>query len=263
MHTSPVQQAGTGDSGGLNVSLLAIAHQLAAHGIEVELLTRAERQPNTRELADRVLLRELAAGPARTLEKSELAAVADEFGEAVASVGRQGSGYDIIHAHYWLSGLATLPVAIELGVPFVQSFHTLGAMKNAHRSDGQPVEPEGRLRTESYLAMQANAIIAASSSEVTSLIDDVGAPPDRVWVIPPGVDVERFRPDRPGAADRVREEFHIEEGRPIVAVVGRVQPLKDQELSVRALGALNALALIGRARGAAGCRRRSPLCRCA
>jgi len=242
MHTSPVQQAGTGDSGGLNISLLATATRLAAQGLQVELLTRAQGDPCTRDLGDGVLLRELAAGPARALHKSELVEVADEFGEAVSSVaGREGSGYDIIHAHYWLSGLATLPVAIEHGVPFVQSFHTIGAMKNAHASPGQPREPEQRLRTESYLATQANAIIAASASEVESLIDEVGAPQDRVWVIPPGVDVDRFRPDRQGAAERVRSELGIEEGRPIVAVVGRVQPLKDQELGVRALGALNEL----------------------
>ena len=242
MHTSPAQQAGTGDSGGLNISLLSTATQLAARGIDVDLLTRATSEPRVTELGNGVVLHELAAGPAAPLAKHELVAIADEFGEAVAAVaGRPGSRYDLIHAHYWLSGLATLPVAIELGVPFVQSFHTLGAMKNAHLAPGQPREPAGRLQAEAYLAAQANAVVASSSSEVTSLIDQVAAPPDRIWVIPPGVDVELFRPDRPGAAERVRERFGIEPGRPIVAVVGRVQPLKDQELGVRALGALNAL----------------------
>lgn len=242
MHTSPVQQAGTGDSGGLNVSLLGMATELAARGVEVDLLTRAVGLPRTTQLGTGVVLHELEAGPASALDKSELVSVADEFGEAVAAVaGRGESRYDLIHAHYWLSGLATLPVAIELGIPFVQSFHTLGAMKNRHLAVGQLPEPEGRLRSETYLANQADAVIAGSTAEVTSLIDDVGAPAERIWVIPPGVDVDLFRPDRAGAAERVREAFQVEAGRPIIAVVGRVQPLKDQELGVRALGALNAL----------------------
>ena len=242
MHTSPAEQAGTGDSGGLNVALMSTATELAARGVEVDLLTRATSAPRTTRLSDGVLLRELVAGPPTILGKAELPGVADAFGEAVAAVaGRPGSRYDLIHAHYWLSGLATLPVAIELGVPLVQSFHTLGAMKNSHLAPGQEPEPAGRLLAERYLANQANAVVASSTSEVTSLIDQVGAPADRIWVIPPGVDVQLFRPDRGGAAERVRERFAIEPGRPIVAVVGRVQPLKDQELGVRALGALNAL----------------------
>jgi D-inositol-3-phosphate glycosyltransferase len=242
MHTSPAEQAGTGDSGGLNVSLMCTATELASRGVEVDLLARATSVPRTTQLEDGVVLRELAAGPARPLDKAELAGVADEFGEAVATVaGRPGSRYDLIHAHYWLSGLATLPVAIELGIPLVQSFHTLGAMKNSHLAPGQQPEPQGRLLAERYLANQANAVVASSASEATSLIDQVGAPPGRIWVIPPGVDVDLFRPNRGGAAERIRERFRIEPGRPIVAVVGRVQPLKDQELGVRALGALNAL----------------------
>jgi D-inositol-3-phosphate glycosyltransferase len=242
MHTSPAEQAGTGDAGGLNVSLMSIATGLAARGVEVDLLTRATSVPRTTTISDGVVLRELAAGPATALDKAELSGIADEFGEAVARIaGRPGSRYDLIHAHYWLSGLATLPVAIELGIPFVQSFHTLAAMKNLHLGPGQSAEPMGRVLAERYLANQANAVVASSTSEVTSLIDHVGAPAGRIWVIPPGVDVDLFRPNRGGAAERVHEQFGIEPGRPIVAVVGRVQPLKDQELGVRALGSLNAL----------------------
>lgn len=242
MHTSPAEQAGTGDAGGLNVSLMSTATELAARGVEVDLLTRATSTPRTTRLGDGVVLRELAAGPATPLDKSGLAAVADDFGEAVATVaGRPDSRYDLIHAHYWLSGLATLPVAIELVIPFVQSFHTLAAMKNAHLAPGQEPEPPSRALAERYLAGQAGAVVASSTSEVTSLIDQVGAPADRIWVIPPGVDVDLFRPNRGGAAERVRELYGIEPGRPIVAVVGRVQPLKDQELGVRALAALNTL----------------------
>lgn len=239
MHTPPAQQAGTGDSGGLNVSLLATAHELAVRGVEVELLTRAAGPPAVTELRPGVTLHELAAGPASVVDKNGLASLTDEFGEAVATLaGRDTPRYDLIHAHYWLSGIATLPVALELGLPFVQSFHTLAAMKNRHIGPGQSPEPEMRVRSEMYLANQASAIVAGSAAEVASLIDDVRAPADRIWVIPPGVDVDLFRPDRPDAADRVRQAYAIEAGRPIIAVVGRVQPLKDQELAIRALAEL-------------------------
>jgi D-inositol-3-phosphate glycosyltransferase len=243
MHTSPAAEPGTGDSGGMNVAMLATATELARHGVEVDLVTRATDGPAIVELAEGVMLHELAAGPVGVIPKGRLGEVADEFGEAVAHLtGRRESRYDLIHAHYWLSGLATLPVALELGLPFVQSFHTIGAMKNRSLAPGQPPETERRVRTEAYLANQASAVIAGSSAEVSSLIDEVRAPADRVWVIPPGVDVDLFTPSRADAADsRVRRRLAIDPGRPIIAVVGRVQPLKDQELAIRVLAELHAL----------------------
>ena len=123
------------------------------------------------------------------LPKNRLVDVADEFGEAVATlVGRPTPRYDLLHSHYWLSGLATLPVAIEFGLPFVQSFHTLGAMKNSALAPGDEPENEGRLRGEAFLAGQADAIVAGSAAEVGTLIDDLRTPPAHLWVIPPGVD---------------------------------------------------------------------------
>jgi D-inositol-3-phosphate glycosyltransferase len=243
MHTSPVAAAGSGDAGGMNVSILALAKGLAARGVEVDLLTRASAAPAVTELSEGVTLRELAAGPARVVPKSALPAIADEFGEAVADLVRvTGGGYDLIHAHYWLSGLATLPVALEQGIPLVQSFHTLASMKNRSLAPGQEPEPELRVRSEMYLANQAAAIVAGSTAEVASLIDELRAPADRVWVIPPGVDVEMFRPDRAvRAEERMRAKLGIADGRPVIAVAGRIQPLKDQELAIRAFAELHAL----------------------
>lgn len=243
MHTSPAASPGNGDAGGMNVAILSTARELAKRGVEVDLLTRATGQPTVTVVEDGVNLYELAAGLAGPIAKDRLAAVTDEFGEAVANLtGRSQPRYDLIHAHYWLSGLATLPVAIELGLPFVQSFHTVAAMKNAVLAPGQAAEPERRVRTEMYLANQANAIVAGSAAEVATLIDEVHAPAGRIWVIPPGVDVDLFTPRRADAADsRVRDTLGIAPGRPILAVVGRVQPLKDQELAIRALAELHTL----------------------
>lgn len=242
MHTSPIADAGTRDSGGMNVLLLSVAAELASRGVEVHLLTRAEGEPVVREISDGVQLHELSAGGPGPIDKAALPVVADEFGESVAELGRAGGGYDVIHAHYWLSGIATLPVAIELGIPFVQSFHTVAAMKNRTIAPGQEPEPEARLRSEMFLATQANALLAGSASEATALIDDVGAPAERVWVVPPGVDLGLFRADRAlAASESVRRELGIGIGRPIIAVAGRVQPLKDQALAIRALAELHVL----------------------
>lgn len=245
MHTSPTERPGTRDAGGMNVSILGVAAELAIRGIEVDLVTRATGAPSATPLLPGVTLHELPAGPREVVEKNTLRELADEFGESLAQRARQVP-YDIIHAHYWLSGIAALPVALETDAAFVQSFHTLAVMKDAAMSESSrvgdaPAEPLIRLRSEGFLAAQANALVAASSAEATALIDDVGAPADRVWIIPPGVDLDLFAP-RPSASHTViRRQLGLEDTRPLVVVAGRVQPLKGQELAVRALGEFRVL----------------------
>lgn len=242
MHTSPIAQPGQADSGGMNVAILALANELSKAGLSVDLLTRAVAEPEVIEISDNVTVRTLAAGPCGPLEKHELATVADEFGEAVAELaGRDDSGYNLIHAHYWLSGLATLPVAIELGLPFVQSFHTLGAMKNARMDAADSPEPESRLRGEAFLGSQADAVVASSAAEVTSLIDELLAPAERLWVVPPGVDAELFTPTRASNEPRLRRLLQLEPDRPLIVLAGRIQPLKGHELAVRALAGVRSL----------------------
>lgn len=239
MHTSPVSQPGSGDAGGMNIAIIAIADQLARRGVAVDLLTRAQGDPAVTELMAGVTLYELAAGSPGPLGKNDLAGVSDDFGEAVAALAdRRSPRYQVLHAHYWLSGLATLPVALELGIPFVQSFHTIAAMKNAALGPDQRPESDRRFYTERYLASQAAGIVAGSAAEATALIDELRAPAEKIWVIPPGVDIDRFTPLRIRNAEAVRERLGIEPGRPIVSVVGRVQPLKDQELAIRAMSGI-------------------------
>ena len=240
MHTSPAEQPGRRDSGGMNVVLVNLARALAAQGVEVDLLTRAERTPEVTELFPGVTLRTLAAGALEPLPKTELAAVTDAFGEAVATlVGRTAPRYNLLHAHYWISGLATLPVALELGLPFVQSFHTLGVMKNAALAPGDTPEPDRRLFTEAFLASEADAVVAGSSAEVAALIDGLRAPAEQMWVVPPGVDVDHFHPSRAQNSAALRRKLQLEPDRPILVVAGRVQPLKAQDLAVRMLGAIH------------------------
>ncbi|MBX3098198.1 MAG: glycosyltransferase [Salinibacterium sp.] len=240
MHTSPTAQPGTADAGGLNVAVLGIAAELAIRGVHVDLLTRATGNPGVSELIPGVTLHELAAGPSGVLEKARMPEVTDEFGEAIGRLARVRN-YDLLHAHYWLSGIAALPVSIELARPLVQNFHTLGAMKNSLAGEGQSPEPVQRIRSEMFLATQVDAIIAASSAEATALIDDVGAPPDRTWIIPPGVDLDMFSPRAVASHAVTRTSLGLEPDRPIVVIAGRVQPLKGHELAVRALAELHRL----------------------
>ena len=237
MHTSPATPAGSRDAGGMNVFLLSVASELARRGMQVDLLTRAEGAPAVTELADGVTLRELRAGPTGILPKGRLIDATDEFGEGVADLAsRDDVGYSVIHAHYWLSGIATLPVALASGIPFVQSFHTLAAMKNESLAPGQEPEPELRVKSEIFLAGQASALIAASSAEATALIDEVRAPASRVWVIPPGVDTAVFAPERAAtAAPLWRSRLGLGAEQPILVVAGRIQPLKGQDLAIRTL----------------------------
>ncbi len=238
MHTSPTAQPGLADSGGLNVSVLALAEQLASRGIEVELVTRAIGEPSRVEAMAGVTVHSLAAGDGASVHKEQLPALTDEFGEAFARFVR-GTTVDVIHAHYWLSGIAALPAAIELGVPLVQSFHTLAAMKSAAMD--APPESATRIHSEAYLAGQANALVASSSAEATSLIDLVGAPADRTWIVPPGVDSDRFAPTSVEEHAATRRSLGLDPERPIVVIAARVQPLKGHKLAVRALGELRAL----------------------
>jgi D-inositol-3-phosphate glycosyltransferase len=196
---------------------------------------------------------ELAAGEGGPIPKERMPEVTDEFGEAVAALARRvPGGYDIIHPHYWLSGIASLPVALELAIPLVQSFHTVAAMKNAALAGDEPrsphravpvgsLEPEIRVRSEMFLARQADAVIANSSAEASVLIDQVGVPADRMWIIPPGVDLAMFAPTSAEAQAAVRRMLGLESDRPLVVIAGRVQPLKGHELAVRALAELHAM----------------------
>jgi D-inositol-3-phosphate glycosyltransferase len=223
----------------MNVAIMGLAAELAVRGVEVDLLTRAVGPPSVSELAPGVGLRALTAGGAGALSKARLPQVTDEFGEAVASLAR-GRRYDVIHAHYWLSGIASLPVALELGIPFVQSFHTVATMKDAAFAGEGVDEPLIRARSESYLGRQADAIIAGSSAEAAALIDGTGVPADAIWIIPPGVDLELFRPRGSESRRAVRAALGVADGVGIVVLAGRVQPLKGHELAVRAIAELRA-----------------------
>ncbi|MEB4614875.1 glycosyltransferase [Leucobacter sp. M11] len=229
LHTSPVHTPGSGDAGGMNVVVAETAAALVALGHEVDILTRRTHPAEAalRRMDSGALLRVIDAGEP-DLAKAALPSVAQEFGRAVAALPR----FDVVHAHYWLSGLAAAPAAAAHGAALAITLHTVGAQKNARLAPGDTPEPEARLRAERELVHRAIPI-AVSSSEAAAISAGYDVPRDRIAVITPGVDTERFRPEAAtGFAATLGEPGAT---RDWLALLGRVQPLKGQDLAIRAL----------------------------
>ncbi|GAA3604386.1 glycosyltransferase [Agrococcus terreus] len=244
MHTSPAERPGKGDAGGLNVLVLESARALAARGHQVDLFTRSAGAPHAESVAPGVALYALETGGG-VVRKHDLPNHADAFGEELRRAAEAASApYDVLHAHYWLSGLAALPVSLALGVPIVQTFHTLAEEKNRTLADGDRPEPERRIFTERYLAHEVDAIAAVSRAEVDVLCDGVGAAAERVWLVPPAVDTALFQPAPVDARHEVRARLGVHPEDRLVVCVGRVQPLKGQDLAVRMLQHLPGAVLV-------------------
>src|SRR5215469_12944416 len=198
LHTSPLDQPGTGDAGGLNVYVVEVSKRLAERGIEVEIFTRAvcRDTPPTMELGPGVLVRNVVAGPFEELNKNSLPGQICEFTfgvlrtEAAFAPGR----YDLLHAHYWLSGQVAARAAERWGVPLVQSMHTLGKVKNLALATGDCAEPGARIRGEAEVVAAADRLVANTAEEARQLIDLYGADPWRVETVSPGVDLSVFQP---------------------------------------------------------------------
>ncbi len=239
VHTSPLEQPGTGDAGGLNVYVVEVAKRLADRGVEVDIFTRAvsRDQPQVAELAPGVLVRHLAAGPFEDLDKSDLPGQLCQFTfellrtEAAHAPGR----YDLVHGHYWLSGQVGAVAKERWGVPLVQSMHTLGRVKNAALAVGDSVEPDVRLRGEAEVVASADRLVANTDDEARQLIGYYAAEPSRVAVINPGVDLSVFRPGSQAAA---RRQLGLPQDGVVIVFAGRVQPLKAPDVVLHAAARL-------------------------
>ena len=236
LHTSPMAQPGTGDAGGMNVYVDQTARRLAARGVEVEIFTRATSsdQPPVAELAPGVLVRHIVAGPFEGLDKQELPGQLCSFAAGVmrAEARSEPGHYDLVHSHYWLSGQVGYLAKDRWGVPLVHSAHTLAKVKNAAMADDDEPEPRGRLIGEEQVIAEADRLIANTSTEARELVDLYGADPDRIDVVPPGVDTDVFSPGDQAAA---RAASGIDRDDAVVVFAGRIQPLKGPEVLVRAV----------------------------
>jgi D-inositol-3-phosphate glycosyltransferase len=179
----------------------------------------------------------VSAGPARPIARAAVADHLEEFAQRVEAFRTaERVRYDLVHSHYWLSGLAGLGLARRWDVPLVHMFHTLGAIKNAVARGSSDTEPAERLAAEVRIAREADRLVASNLVERADLAWHLGADPSRVAVIPCGVDVELFHP-RPAAPARARLGLDAEH---VLLFVGRLTPIKGLETLLRSLSVLRA-----------------------
>jgi D-inositol-3-phosphate glycosyltransferase len=231
VHTSPLEQPGTGDAGGMNVYIEQTARRMAQRGVAVEIFTRATSsdQPPTVELDPGVQVRHVVAGPFEGLGKEELPSQLCAFtaGLLRAEARHDPGHYDVVHSHYWLSGQAGWLAKDRWGVPLVHSAHTLAKVKNAALAAGDTPEPRARVIGEEQVVAEADRLVGNTDAECAQLVELYGADPARAVAIPPGVDLRRFVP---GATAAARTALGIARDAVVLAFVGRLQPLKAPDV---------------------------------
>ncbi|MDV6012611.1 D-inositol-3-phosphate glycosyltransferase [Haloechinothrix sp. LS1_15] len=239
VHTSPLEQPGTGDAGGMNVYITQSATAMARRGVSVEIFTRATSsdQPPVAELAPGVLVRHIPAGPYEALDRAELPAQLCAFTAGVlrAEAFQPPGYYDVVHSHYWLSGQVGWLAAERWGVPLVHSAHTLAKVKNAALADGDNPEPRTRVFGEQQLVHEADRLIANTAVEAENLVELYEADPAAVDTVAPGVDLGSFTP---GSAEAARAELGVPQDAVVLAFAGRLQPLKAPDVLLRAAAEL-------------------------
>jgi D-inositol-3-phosphate glycosyltransferase len=236
VHTSPLDQPGIGDAGGMNIYVLESAQRMAAMGVSVDIFTRRTdpAAPEIVEISPGVRVRHFDCGHG-TLTKEQLPIHISGLSQEFSRIMRT-ENYDVIHSHYWLSGKVAMPAAKELGIPLVHTMHTMARVKNLNLAEGETPEPMIRVQGETQVVAGANALIANTDAEGASLVSLYDACPDIVHVVSPGVDLYTFTPGESRSAAR---DFT---GQPhdalVVSFVGRIQPHKGPEVLIRATSEL-------------------------
>jgi D-inositol-3-phosphate glycosyltransferase len=235
VHTSPLDQPGAGDAGGMNVYIVEVSRRLAARGIAVDVFTRATSSdlPPVVEMSPGVTVRHVSAGPFEGLGKEELPAQLCAFTAGVLreEAQHEPGHYDVVHSHYWLSGQVGWLARDRWSVPLIHTAHTLAKVKNAALAAGDRPEPRARVIGEEQVVAEADRLVANTDDEARQLVDHYGADPRRTLVVPPGVDLDRFRPGDRAAA---RRALGVPADAVVLTFVGRIQPLKAPDLLLEA-----------------------------
>jgi D-inositol-3-phosphate glycosyltransferase len=239
VHTSPLDQPGTGDAGGMNVYVVELSRRLAAAGIEVDIFTRStsSRLDPILGLGDGITVHNIHAGPFEGLTKGELPGQLCVFAREVlrTEAGLPLGHYDMVHSHYWLSGQVGALARDRWGVPLVHTMHTMAKVKNDAMATGDIPEPPARIIGEEQVVEAADMLIASTDLEAKQLVNLYDADPGRVEVVHPGVDLSVFRPRDTHAA---REQLGLPLDAHVVLFAGRLQPLKAPDVLLRAIARL-------------------------
>jgi D-inositol-3-phosphate glycosyltransferase len=239
VHTSPLDQPGTGDAGGMNVYVVELSRRLAALGVQVDVITRATSSdlPPAVEMTPGVTVRHVTAGPFEGLAKEDLPAqlCAVTAGLMRIEAVREPGWYDLVHSHYWLSGQVAWLAAERWDVPLVHTMHTMAKVKNLTLAEDDAPEPVAREIGEAQVVAAADRLVANTDEEAKALIELYDADPAQVVTVPPGVDLDLFRPG-PTAAARQRLGLPVDAA--VLLFVGRIQPLKAPDVLLRAVARL-------------------------
>lgn len=236
-HASPVALLGSEDAGGQNVYVDEVSRTLGRLGYHVDVFTRRDslNLPEIIDWAPGVRVVNLTAGPPRFLLKDQLWPLMPTFRAAfLRFMMRDGARYDVIHGNFWMSGWVAAELRRRLGIPAVQIFHAMGKTKQRHQGEAD-TSPAQRIAVELGVIRSVDRLIAQCPSERAELIEDYAADPEKIAVIPSGVNIERFRPVPRGEA---RRRLGLGPDEPVIVYVGRMLPRKDVRNVVRALALL-------------------------
>ena len=236
VHTSPLEQPGIGDAGGMNIYVVESAQRMAAMGVAVDIFTRRTHTTETEivEISPGVRVRYFDCGHG-TLTKEQLPVHIAGLSKVFLRIVKE-ENYDAIHSHYWISGKVAMPAAKELGIPLVHTMHTMARVKNLNLAEGESPEPMIRVQGETQVVAAVNALVANTDAEAASLVSLYDACPDIVHVVSPGVDLYTFTPGQGRSAARTIVD--LPQDSLVVSFVGRIQPHKGPEVLIRATSEL-------------------------
>jgi len=236
VHSSPLDQAGIGDAGGMNVYVVESAKKMAQAGVSVDIFTRANHPdlPESVEIAAGVTVKHLVAGPFEGLSKEELPSQLGALTSAFMNYQKQlpSDYYSLLHSHYWISGQLGWMVSERTGIPLIHTMHTTAKVKNLNLADDEKPEPQTRAIGEEQVVKASTGLIANTDAEAASLVSLYDACPDNVFVVAPGVDLQTFSPGIGKSAARVK--LNIAPDAIMLTFVGRIQPHKGPDVLLRA-----------------------------
>lgn len=238
LHTCPLAALGGKESGGMNVYVRDLSRELGRRGLFVDVFTRSQNPdvPQVGDLGPNVRVIHLKAGPEAPYDKNLVYAHTAEFTSNLKKFARKESiAYDLVHSHYWLSGLVARQLRLDWKTPVIQMFHTLGELKNQVARSKEQRETQLRVETEREIMSFADRLIAANPLEKAQMIWLYGADPAKIEVIPCGVDLKLFHPI---PRDEAKAYLEMPQDHTMVLFVGRIEPLKGIDVLIEAMALL-------------------------